>query len=226
MRVLPSDTDSGTTGKTLIDPRPPGHISFLMTNLRVQELDDFLPDPLAYRAEAVQEKFYDIRGPDGELYKNINVRPSHEFDALISERLGRPAKAGYSLLRVNFDGEMPNNAVHSDNSYDQFAAVLYLNPPEQCKGGTAFWRYKKYGWTHWPTDEQVRRTCRKSSKVMRELHESYNNLDAWEQVHLAEMKFNRMILYPTTAFHSRWPWAAWGKTMNDARLIWVSFFNA
>lgn len=196
-----------------------------MSNLRIETIDDFLPDPNAYRAEAVRQKFYDIRGPDGEVYKNIVVRPTNEFDALLSEKLKRPVTAGYSLLRVNFDGEMPNNSVHSDNGYDRFAAVLYLNTPEQCRGGTAFWRHKEFGWTNWPTEQQVRQTCQKPAKVYAKLAASYNNPDAWEMVHLAEMKFNRIILYPTTVFHSRWPWAAWGKTVDDARLIWVSFFS-
>lgn len=197
----------------------------MSNNLRLETLDDFLPDPMAFREEAVHQKFYDIRGPDGETYKNIVVRQTNEFDEQISKRLRCPVKAGYSLLRVNFDGEMPNNAVHSDNGYDQYAAVLYLNLPEQCRGGTAFWRHRKYGWTHWPTEEQIRRTCRKSSVVMKELSESYNDPDAWEMTHVAEMKFNRMIIYPTEVFHSRWPWAAWGQTTENARLIWVSFFS-
>lgn len=193
--------------------------------LRIETWDDFLPDPVGYREQALKQPFYDIRGPDLETYKNINVRPSDEFAGLLSARLGKDVKCGYSLLRVNFDGQMPNNAVHTDSGYDQFAVILYLNRPEDCKGGTAFWRHKKYGWTHWPTDEQVRRTCRKANKIGDQLRGDANNPDAWELVHVAEMKFNRMIAFPTNTWHSRWPWPAFGKTMEDARLIWVSFFS-
>ena len=193
------------------------------TNL--QTLDDFLPFPEMYRQQALDEKFYDIRGPDGELYKNINVRPSYEFEGLLSERLGRKVKCSYSLLRVNFDGEMPNNAVHSDNGYDQFAAVLYLNKPGDCKGGTAFWTHKKYGWTKFPTLNQLRQTCKKPEKILNQLTADYNNGDAWKLDHVAEMKFNRMIVYPTQQWHSRYPWPAFGKTMEDARLIWITFFS-
>lgn len=196
------------------------------TNLRIETLDDFLPDPLAYREQALKEKFYDIRGPDGELYKNINVRPSDELESLISLRLGRNVKCSYSLLRMNFEGELPNNAVHSDNGYDQFAAILYLSRPEDCRGGTGFWKHQKYGWTNFPTLNQLRQTCKKPEKILKQLSMDYNRPGAWELTHIAEMKFNRMIVYPTQQWHSRYPWEAFGKTREDARLIWVSFFSA
>lgn len=193
--------------------------------MNLQTIDDFLPDPIGYREQALKQPFYDIRGPDGEVYKNINVRPSNEFETLISERVGRRVKCGYSLLRVNFEGELPNHAVHSDNGYDQFAAILYLNRPEDCKGGTAFWKHKKRGWTAFPTLNQLRQTCMKPAKMVNQLQAEANCEGAWDLLHVAEMKFNRMIVYPTQQWHSRYPWSAFGKTMEDARLIWVSFFS-
>lgn len=194
-------------------------------NLRIETLEDFLPDPLDYRECALKEKFYDIRGPDGVTYHNINVRPSDELEETLSRRLGKRVKCGYSLLRVNFAGEMPNHAIHTDNGYDQFAAILYLNRPEDCKGGTAFWKHRKYGWTNWPDESAMRRTCKKPEKIISQLQREANDESAWEQTHLAEMKFNRMIVYPTDQFHSRFPFPAFGATMETARLIWVSFFS-
>lgn len=195
-------------------------------NLRIETLDDFLPDPVAFREQALKEKFYDIRGPDGEMYRNINVRPSNELESLMSARLGKQVKCGYSLLRVNFAGELPNHAIHTDNGYDQFAAILYLSRPEDCVGGTAFWRHKQYGWTNWPGLVEMRRTCQKPEKIISQLQRESNDETAWKQMHIAEMKFNRMIVYPTDQFHSRFPFPAFGATMEDARLIWVGFFSA
>lgn len=193
--------------------------------MTLQTLDDFLPNPIDYRERALKEKFYDIRGPDGVTYRNINVRPSDELEDILSCRLGKKVKCGYSLLRVNFAGEWPNHAVHTDNGYDQFAAILYLSRPEDCMGGTAFWKHRKYGWTNWPTAEQIRRTCKKPENIIIRLQRDSNTENAWEQTHLAEMKFNRMIVYPTDQFHSRFPFPAFGTTMTNARLIWVSFFS-
>lgn len=193
--------------------------------LRFQCLDDFLPDPYAYRSEATGRTFYDVKGPDGELYKNIDVRPSHEMNALLSKRLEKNVKCGYSMVRRNFAGEMPNNSIHSDNGYDAFAGVLYLNLPDQCRGGTAFWRHRKYGFEEFPELGVVKKSGKSPNRVYTQLHKDYNDASAWEQTHLAEMKFNRMVVYPTKNFHSRWPWAAWGTHSHDCRMIWVGFFS-
>jgi hypothetical protein len=197
----------------------------MMSNLQIETLDDFLPEPLAYREQALKEKFYDIRGPDGVMYRNINVRPSDEFEGLLSNKLGRSIRISYGLLRRNFEGEPPNFAVHSDNGYDQFAAILYLSRPGDCRGGTAFWEHKQYGWTHWPDEKAMRRTCKKPEKIIAQLQAEANEPTAWEQTYLAEMRFNRMIVYPTNQFHSRWPWNAWGNSPEDCRMIWVGFFS-
>jgi len=192
---------------------------------RLVILDDFLPNPEAFRAEAVKAPFYDIRGPDGEMYKHINVRPSNEFEPLLSEKLGRKVKVGYSLLRVNYEGEAPNAAIHTDNTYDNFAAVLYLNPPEQCRGGTSFWKFKKYGFTHFPSEQEIRARGKSPVRVYTEIHNAYNDPTQWEQGQVAEMKFNRMVCFDTKAFHSRWPIVAFGDSVQTARMIVAVFFS-
>jgi hypothetical protein len=50
-------------------------------------------------------------------------------------------------------------------------------------------------------------------------------LEAWEQIALAPMQFNRFITYPTSYFHSRFPHEAFGAGPADGRLIWVCFFD-
>jgi hypothetical protein len=193
--------------------------------LNVEILDDFLPDPEAFRQEALKSPFYDIRGPDGVNYKNICVRPSDEFEALFSERLKAKVKVGYSLLRRNFEGEMPNNAVHSDNSYDEYAAVLYLNQPEDCQGGTAFWKWKELDTAEWPPEDFIRRRGKKPSRIYERLLADHNRAEAWELLHVGEMKFNRVVCFPTKVFHSRWPFAAFGTTPETARTIVATFFS-
>lgn len=194
-------------------------------SLKLEIFDDFLPEPLAFRERATKAPFYDIRGPDGEMYKHINVRPSYEFEGALSQRLGATAKVGYSLLRVNYDTEVPNAAIHSDNTYEAYAGVLYLNPPEQCRGGTAFWRHKKYGFTHFPEEHEIRRLGKKPIRVYTDLHESYNDPDQWEQTRVVDMKFNRLLCFETKAFHSRWPISAFGTSTADARMIVAMFFG-
>lgn len=188
-------------------------------------VDDFLPDPEKVRDDFKSLEFYDMRGPDRELYKRINVRNPREFNGLIEKAVGRPVEQDYSIARLNYAGENPNNAIHSDNGYSEFAAVLYLSRPEDCKGGTAFWRHKHTGFPGWPTDKEVRRIGKSPTRVWDQIMATWNEPDAWEQTGLAEMKFGRAIFYPTKSFHSRWPFEAFGTTPEDGRLIWCSFFR-
>ncbi len=195
------------------------------TLIRVQAFEGFLPYAEAYRAEQLAQPFYDIRYSDGELYKHVNVRPPQEIAPHLERLLGKKVTLDYCLTRLNYAGEMPNNSVHTDDAFSFFAYILYLNLPEQCKGGTAFWRHKKYGWTEMPSHNEVLRTGKSPARIYAQLREDMNNLDAWEQVHLEEMAFNKLICFPCKQWHSRWPWAAFGSDKSDARLINVGFFS-
>lgn len=188
-------------------------------------VDDFLPNPQDVRERFKALEFYDMRGPDGEFYKHINVRNPMEFNDLLAKAVGRPVNQSMSLARINYAKENPNNAIHSDNTFDTYAAVLYLSKPEDCRGGTAFWRHKKYGYEHLPTELDIRKSGRSPRRVWDEVSKSWNDETAWTQTQVAEMKFGRCIIYPSNRFHSRWPFSAFGTTPEDGRLIWVSFFS-
>lgn len=195
------------------------------TGQDVIRLDNFLPNPEEYRAMSLALPFYDIRYSDGELYKHVNVRPPQEISGLLAKRLDRDVVLDYCITRVNYAGELPNNSVHTDDAWSNLAYVLFLNLPEHCKGGTAFWRHKKYGWTSFPTKQEILRTGKSEQRIYAMLREDMNKLDAWEQVHLEEMAFNRLICFPCKRWHSRWPWTAFGSDVSDARLINVGFFS-
>jgi hypothetical protein len=198
----------------------------MKNQIRVQSLEDFLPNAEAYRAHLLGQPFYDIRHSDGETYKHVSVRPPEEIAPHLSARLGKAVTLDLCLGRINFAGEMPNNAVHTDEAFSTYAYVLYLSNPENCAGGTAFWRHKKHGWLGFPTDQEILRTGKSKKRICLMLREEMNQLDAWEQIHLEEMKFNKCILYPCKQWHSRWPFAAFGADKAEARLINVGFFNA
>ena len=82
-----------------------------------------------------------------------------------------------------------------------WAGLVYLNKPKECKGGTGFYTYKgqqvnprqegiwgnkKEDWWEQPPDE----------------HFVTDDVGPWAKMHLAEMKYNRMIMYPATVLHA------------------------
>lgn len=194
--------------------------------IRVQSFKNFLPDAAAYRETLLSQPFYDIRHSDGETYKHISVRPPEEIAPHLSARLKKMVTVDLSLGRINFSGEQPNNSIHTDDAFSEFAYILYLNLPEQCQGGTAFWRHRRYGWEQFPEGKEILRTGKSAKRIYEMLRADMNRIEAWEQIHLEEMEFNKMIVFPCKQWHSRWPWTAWGSDKNTARLINVGFFSA
>lgn len=192
---------------------------------RLLIVDDFLPDPHGFREELLHNSFVDIRFVDGQTYKRIQVRSTDEHRALLEKAVGRKVEQEYSFVRLNFTGELPNNSIHSDAYCGGHVALLYLNLPEQCRGGTALWKHRGTGYDALPTEHDVRRAGKSPVQLMKKLVPDYNRVEAWEQVGLAEMAFNRLAIHPTANFHSRWPFEAFGTTPQDGRLVWISFFK-
>lgn len=68
-----------------------------------------------------------------------------------------------------------------------FAATIFLNTPKECAGGTAFYEYAGGMF-----DGDSRRTKQYINGSTKD----------WEMTYLAEMKYNRFILYQANVFHS------------------------
>jgi hypothetical protein len=168
--------------------------------------------------------FYDVKARRCNLQR-VHIRDTAEFSDLIAAALGKPVQQSYSLVRLNFAGEPPNAAIHADSGYDEIAAVLYMAKPEDCAGGTAFWKHKKTGFDHWPTEQEIRKLGKSPSRTYATIEADWDNADAWEQLHVSKMEFGKAIFYPTKFFHSRWPFEAFGNGPEDGRLIWVSFMS-
>lgn len=191
-----------------------------------QIVDGFLCDPDAYRAKALTQEFYDIKGPDGGVYKNISVRPTKEHQANIEAAIGRPIEQDYSFLRYAIAGTPLNHLIHADSGLAPFACVLYLNDQFPAGSGTGFYRHNTLGYQKVPTEHQVRSQGKSPKRVWETLEASWNDASAWTETGRVHMAYNRAVIFETTNFHSRLPWAAFGSTLADSRLIFVSFFRA
>lgn len=191
-------------------------------------IDNFLPDPKAHREMALKQTFYSVRGPDGGTYRCINVRPTEELKPQIEAAIGRAAEMDYTFLRYACYGMPLNHLIHADSGLSPFGCVLYLNEADQIapNSGTAFYRHRKLGYEKVPTEVEVRAAGKSPKRVWNILEDSWGDVDAWEQISMVEMVFNRAIIFDTTRFHSRLPLDAFGMTLEDARLIQVSFFRA
>lgn len=178
----------------------------------IRVYDDFLPNPQGVRTEALAADYIDWQGYDGEVYKRICITEVPGLRERIEEAMGPVEMLGMGY-RLNFGGEMPNAAIHSDMGWGTHAAVVYLSEGE---GGTAFWRHKATG-------EQ--RIEAGNVPLFERVKDHWNDESQWEQHRIVPMKLNRALIYESALFHSRYPFAAFGDSPETGRLIAVAFFT-
>lgn len=175
-------------------------------------VDNAISDALSARAEGLRARYVDWPGHDGEVYKRVSLTPVPGLQEAIEAQMGPVEMLGMGY-RLNFNGELPNAAIHSDMGWGTHAAVLYLSEGE---GGTAFWRHKATG---------AHRIDPGDMSLFEHVKGDWDDSDQWEQIGLAEMKLGRMVIYESALFHSRWPFAAFGTDYDSGRLVAVAFFT-
>jgi hypothetical protein len=171
----------------------------------------------------------------------------HQFRAVRSRRL--PTPRGYIHPRdvVVFSAfshpEGVRNEPHIDDTQKpQLAATVYLNPPEQCRGGTAFYRHVKTGLVAMPlpADPQLQDVITTHGYasaahvlediVARSSRRSGGGRDwirRWEVVALVKMRFNRLVLHAGNLLHGPIMGRAdFGRTLETTRLTQNLFLEA
>jgi hypothetical protein len=174
--------------------------------------DHFLPDAEAVRRHALSAEFVDWPAPDGEVYKRVALVDVPGLRERVEAVMGPTEWLG-SGYRLNFGGELPNAAVHTDVGWGTHALVLYLCDGD---GGTAFWRHRATGATALKPGDIT---------LWEQVRGDWNDEAAWELVDLCPLKLGRAVIYDSTLFHSRWPFAAFGSGFADGRLVAVAFFS-
>lgn len=203
-------------------------------------LDDFLPDPMAWRTHALTLPFDKPRS-DQVNYPGVQtlgqlVAP--EWLQRMADALGSDLKwawPGHGAFRLSPAGSLARSDIHTD--LDQgaaYAGVLYLSLPEHCQGGTSFWRQRGTGWVQQPSPAQLAASAWGTREAFdRSLsaeasdgsgHEALAAARAgWELLFEVGMRFNRLILYRADFFHA--VSQVFGQRADDARLVQLFFFE-
>ena len=99
------------------------------------------------------------------------------------------------------------------------AAVLYISEPNEeiPLTGTAFWEHKLYG-AYLPSHI--------SDEKYNEMVEVQANIKSqWKLQSVIGHKANRLVVYPSNAFHSKYPNQGWGETFKEGRIVLAMFFS-
>ncbi|WP_426077072.1 DUF6445 family protein [Janthinobacterium sp. PSPC3-1] len=204
-------------------------------------IDDFLPDPAAWRAQALALPFEQQRYA-GQNYPGSQTdgQPCQAIMERIATALGReirfisPDNGSY---RLSYADAMARTDIHVDNetgsNFNFYAGVLYLNPPEQCQGGTTFWRHQPSDWYRRLPEAQVKAGGYASFKDFQKRWlpnskvQKFNDLqegrDSWQALLEVPMRHNRLIMYKGHYFHSLSN--VFGDTPENGRLVQLFFFE-
>ena len=190
-------------------------------------IDDFLRNAEAVRAEALK-----LRYAVGGRYPGLNSVESLKIaglDEVISNIVREPVRApwdkdfSHGHCRVALASDDQPGRIHIDQSH--WSGILYLSRPEDCQGGTEFYRHVRTGTDRVPMDQPNLEKIGYSS--YEELQHDILDKDAldrskWELTMTVPMRFNRLLLLQPHYWHTSGP--GFGDSLENGRLIYVMFF--
>lgn len=192
-------------------------------------VDDFLDNALELRSAALQLDYPPNEGsfPGRNSLQRINIGGlAEEASHILGEPL-RPINPpqSHGKFRITLAADVGKAKVHTDPAH--WSGILYLSRPEDCRGGTQFFRHKRTGTDEAPvTPEQLRAHGYSSFEEMHADIIEKDSLDdsAWEMIMEVPMRFNRLILLRPFLWHTAGP--AFGNSLENGRLIYLLFFES
>lgn len=193
-------------------------------------IDDFLANPDAARSAALGLG-YDPANKQGNYPGLLSDRPLSipGLEETVGRIIGAAVKpkpgTSHSHCRITLKNERGASGVHVDPCF--YSGILYLSLPQDCRGGTDFFRHRRTGLDRVPTtadglsaagyadinlliDEVVNHDTLKPAK--------------WERTFTAPMRYNRLILFSPWMFHNSA--AGFGDRAENGRLVHLMFFAA
>ena len=157
----------------------------------------------------------------GHIYKGVGIGYAPEmFYELLEAAIGQKVTPKLDFFRLGTKEDSSTTYIHPDSGMAKFAAVWYLTEaPGDIVAGTAFWKNKGTG------KDALSEQDRMNELLLAQLDAEGADESKWKMTGLVGQKFNRLVVYPSHLFHSRYPQDAWGKDASDGRIIFCSFFN-
>lgn len=189
-------------------------------------IDDFMPDPGALRDFGLSHDFSKAPEFDGNTYEGFApvkdfARLGEYFSQRISSAIAANVKVRMACFVAGSAGFSTKQWIHADNNCGVLAGVLYLF--DKPGFGTAFWRHKSGA--EYMSEFFAANQHRPVEEVVATMQNHGRSDAMWERTDYVESKFNRLILYPTDKFHSRWPEHLFGDKPENCRLTMTLFLD-
>ena len=192
-------------------------------------VDDFLDNATGLREAALRLTYPEQQGafPGRNSLERINIEGlTEEVSRLVNEPL-QPISPleSHAKCRLTLAADKGRAKVHIDQSH--WSGILYLSRPEDCRGGTDFFRHLPTGTDHAPADreELAARGYASFDEMHREIIEKDSLDDSrWERTMNVPMRFNRLVLLRPWLWHTAGP--GFGDRPENGRLVYLLFFKS
>lgn len=169
--------------------------------------DGVLANPEQWRRECLAGEFTTFTFPEATFH-GINVKPpSNELLGYLHGCF-QNFEPTLTFARRSPEGQVEPHFIHTDIDMGDWSAILYLNPARPMGDGTDFWTHHETGAIE--------------SFVPHECSEEGKDIAGWVLRRHVEGVFNRLLVFPSSYFHSRAIWENWGEG-NSSRLVQVVF---
>jgi hypothetical protein len=190
-------------------------------------VDDFLGDARGLREAALKLTYprLDSMFPGRNSVERINIEGLGEQ---VSRIVGEPVAPmgppqSHGKCRVSLAGDKGNARVHVDAAH--WSGILYLSRPEDCRGGTEFFRHKATNTDRAPYDDpEAQALGYPGAKQMVTEILNRESLDEskWEMTMQVPMRYNRLILLRPWLWHTAGE--SFGDSLENGRLVYLMFF--
>ncbi len=190
-------------------------------------VDDFMDDPRALRKAALGLTYQNQTAafPGRNSAQRINVTGlDQQVSRLVGEPVkGQPAPQAHAKCRISLAKDKGRAKVHVDPAH--WSGILYLSRPEDCCGGTEFFRHLPTGTDRAPYhDKEASSYGYPTAKEMvRGIMGADSSDDTkWEMTMRVPMRYNRLILLRPWLWHTAGE--SFGNTLENGRLVYLMFF--
>ena len=132
----------------------------------------------------------------------------------------------HGKCRIALESDIGTAKVHVDGSH--WSGILYLSEPDDCRGGTEFFRHKATNTERAPFSDQEcfeKFGVNSAKQWVAELLEKDSNDDSkWEMTMRVPMRFNRLVLLRPWFWHTAGE--SFGNNKENGRLVYLMFFRS
>ncbi len=190
-------------------------------------VDDFLDNAQALREASLRLTYPPQEGmfPGRNSVERINIEGlAQQISRLVGEPLeAMPPPQSHAKSRITLATDKGKAKVHVDAAH--WSGILFLSRPQDCRGGTEFFRHRATSTDRAPHDDREAAALGfPSAKGMVEeiLERDGTNDSKWEMTQRVPMRFNRLLLLRPWLWHTAGE--NFGDTLENGRLVYLMFF--